>query len=122
MSCPFKIERIPEFDRDLKRLAKKFRSLPEDLEVFLDTALELKHKIQPDWPGIVRIEGLGITSPEIFKARRFACKSLKGSAGNSGIRVIYAYLTDQKKAVLIEMYCKGEKENEDRGRLSKILA
>jgi hypothetical protein len=120
MQHPFEVIRLPVFERDLKRLTKKFRTLPEDLDVFLDAAILLKHLHQPDWPGIVRIDGLGCEEPAFYKARRFACQSLKGTAGNSGIRVIYRWESSPMRVTLIEIYYKGEKESEDRVRLRKL--
>lgn len=55
----------------------------------------------------------------IYKARKFACKSIKGSAANSGIRVIYEYAAEESKVVFIEIYFKGDKENEDRKRIRR---
>ncbi|OGS21066.1 MAG: hypothetical protein A2252_04010 [Elusimicrobia bacterium RIFOXYA2_FULL_39_19] len=56
----------------------------------------------------------------IYKAKKFACRALKGSGANSGIRVIYAYDEAQDKIELIEIYFKGDKENEDKQRINKI--
>jgi hypothetical protein len=40
----------------------------------------------------------------------------------SGIRVIYAYFEEKDKIELIEIYYKGDKENEDRERILKYYA
>lgn len=66
-----------EFEKDLKKLKKRFRTLDEDLENFINTQLKLFHKIGLDNKGIVEISGLGINYPKIYKARKFASKSLK---------------------------------------------
>jgi hypothetical protein len=58
-----------------------------------------------------------IESPKIYKAKKFACRSLKGKGVQSGIRVIYAYFEEKDKIELIEIYYKGDKENEDRERI-----
>lgn len=50
-----------------------------------------------DSNGIKRISDLGIKKPEIYKARKFACKLLKGRGGKSGIRIIYAYFKDEDR-------------------------
>ncbi len=110
---------LPEFKSDLKKLSKKFRTLKEDLEIFVEKQLYLYHKLNVDNKGIVPISGLGIETPRIFKARKFACRSLKGKGAFSGIRVIYAYFTLDDKIELIEIYFKGDKSNEDRGRIHK---
>jgi len=109
--------RISEFDKDFKRLAKRFKSLDEDLEIFINTQLNLYHKQGIDNNGVFQMPGLQITHPKIYKAKKFACRALKGSGVNSGIRVIYAYLEPEDKVELIEIYYKGDKENEDRARI-----
>ena len=111
------ISRLPEFDRDLKKLLKKFKTLEEDLRIFIEKQLNLYHKLGIDNKGIFPIAGLGIEYPRIYKAKKFACRSLKGKGVQSGIRVIYAYFEDQDRIELIEMYYKGDKEEEDRERI-----
>jgi mRNA-degrading endonuclease RelE of RelBE toxin-antitoxin system len=111
------ISRIPEFEKDLKKLLKKFPTLEEDLETFVDVELHLYHKLHIDNKGIFQMPGLGITNPKVYKGKKFACRSLKGKGVQSGIRVIYAYFPDSDHIALIEIYHKGVKENEDRERI-----
>jgi mRNA-degrading endonuclease RelE of RelBE toxin-antitoxin system len=113
--------RIPEFQRDLKKLSKKFRTLDNDLVNFINAALIPFHKMGVDAGNMVRIPGLGIERPEVYKARKFTCRSLKGTGSKSGIRIIYAYFEEEDKVVFIEIYFKGDKENEDKERLQKFL-
>jgi hypothetical protein len=47
---------------------------------------------------------LGIEEPPIYKAKKFACRALKGKGVQSGIRVIYAYFKDDDKIELVEIY------------------
>jgi hypothetical protein len=61
----------------------------------------------------------GIDYPKLYKARKFACKSLKGRGVASGIRTTYAYYEKEDKIEFIEIYYKGDKENEDRERILK---
>lgn len=111
--------RLPEFENDLKRLLKRFKTLEEDLRIFIEKQLILYHKLSIDNKGIFQISGLPIENPKIFKAKKFACRSLKGKGVQSGIRVIYAYFEEKDKIELIEIYYKGDKENEDRERILK---
>lgn len=113
--------RLPEFDRDLKRLLKRFRTLEDDLTVFINTQLFLYHGLDTDNGGIFRITNLTIVDPPIFKAKKFACRSLKGQGSRSGIRVIYSYEASPKRISLIEIYFKGDKATEDRGRILAYL-
>ncbi len=96
------VRRLPEFEKDVKKLSKKFKSLDEDLENFIKTALKLRHKLNIDNHSIVQIANLGIESPKIYKARKFACKALKGKGAMSGIRVIYAYYLKEDLVELID--------------------
>lgn len=112
---------LPEFKKDFKNLKKRFRSLDDDFENFKEYQVITFHKEKINNSGIVCISKTGSTYPKLYKAKKFACKSLKGSASNSGIRVIYAYLEREYKIVFIEIYFKGDKENEDKQRIFDYL-
>jgi len=114
------IHQLPEFTKDLKKLSKKYKSLPEDLENFINIQLKLFHKLNIDNGGIVRVSNLNIEYPHVYKARKFACRALKGSGSRSGIRIIYAYYSKEDKVELIEIYYKGDRENEDRDRILRL--
>lgn len=113
------ISRLPEFEKDLKKLSKRFKTLEDDLEIFVKTELKLYHKLDIDNKGIFQIPSLGIEEPPIYKAKKFACRALKGKGVQSGIRVIYAYFKDADKIEFVEIYFKGDKENEDKDRILK---
>jgi mRNA-degrading endonuclease RelE of RelBE toxin-antitoxin system len=111
------VTRLPEFEKDMRKLLKRFRTLEEDLDNFIKFGMVPYHKLAEDNGGIVRIPNLGFDQPKIFKARKFACRSMKGKGVQSGIRVIYAYFDEEDKIELIEIYYKGDKESEDRKRI-----
>lgn len=111
------IVRLAEFAKDLKKLSKRFKTLEEDLENFIQTQLNLYHKLNMDNNGIFQISNLPFQEPKIYKAKKFACRSLKGRGVQSGIRVIYAYFGQSDRVELIEIYFKGDQENEDRRRI-----
>jgi mRNA-degrading endonuclease RelE of RelBE toxin-antitoxin system len=113
------IRHLPEFEKDFKKLSKKFRSLDDDLKTFIETALNLCHNLKIPNNSIVQIPNLGIESPKIFKARKFACKSLKGKGAMSGIRVIYAYYEKDDIIEFIEIYYKADQTNENKERILK---
>ncbi len=116
------IIRLPEFDKDMKKL-KKHRTLENDLDRFLLAQVYMHHIKNQDVKGLYRIAGLGIKEPKIYKATRFSCQSL-GGGSYSGMRVIYAYMeeeNDRDKITLIEIYYKGDKENENRDRIIKYF-
>jgi hypothetical protein len=109
------VVRLPEFDRDLKKLKKRYRTIEEDLDTFINTAIKL-HDAENDM-GIVRIPGLGIEHPPVYKCKRFACKALKGKGSRSGIRVIFAHFADEERIELVEIYIKSDQANHDEQRI-----
>ncbi|MHB8881776.1 MAG: hypothetical protein ACYC69_09770 [Thermodesulfovibrionales bacterium] len=115
------ISHVPEFEKDLKKLVKRFSSLEEDLDTFMKVAMNVFHKQKIDSGAIFHISDLGIHSPKIYKAKKFACKALKGKGAQSGIRVIYAYHEEKDRIEFIELYYKGDKESEDRQRIVKYF-
>lgn len=114
--------RLPEFERDLKSLCKRFRTLEEDLTTLMRAQIALYHKLEIDNKGIFRVTGFPFGEPEIYKVRKFACRALKGRGANSGLRLIYALFRGEDKVELVEIYFKGDKENEDRTRILRNYA
>ena len=113
------IRELEEFRKDFKKLVKKFRTLEDDLKTFIANQLKLSHKLNIDNKGVVRIADLGFEYPKIYKAKKFSCKALRGKGAASGIRVIYAYYEKEDIIEFIEIYYKGDKEDEDRKRIFK---
>ena len=125
MTNKINYSKIPEFERDFKRLGKKFKTLDKDFELMKKMLLE-PHFISgfPAPPkALVDIEGFCGEDYKSKKVRRFTCASLKGRGGNSGIRVIFVYenVSGKHNITFIEIYFKGEKENENRERLASFL-
>ena len=110
---------LPEFEKDIHKLSRRFKTIEDDLRIFIEKELKLFHKLKIDNKGIFHIPGLQIENPKIFKAKKFACRSLKGKGVHSGIRLIYAYFEEENIIELIEIYYKGDKENKDRQRIFK---
>jgi len=98
-----------EFTKDVKRLAKKYTSLPNDLLEFKKVVNKFPLGTSKHFTPL-HIQGT-IT---IIKARLF-CRYLKGSS----LRIIYAYNKEQQLIEFMEMYFKGDKEKEDRERIKK---
>lgn len=115
------ISRLPEFERAIRRLLKKFKTIKDDLEILIEKQLFLYHKLKVDNKGIFQITGLPVENPKVYAAKKFACKSLKGRGVQSGIRAIYACDEEKDKIVLIEIYFKGDKANEDKKRILEYL-
>ena len=99
------------FQKEFKKLKKRYKSLSEDLQEFQK---------------VVSVSPLGnkkhffvikqINTLYIIKVR-FFCKYLKGSS----LRIVYAYFQQDEKIQFIELYYKGNKKNEDTDRIKKYL-
>lgn len=116
-----KIIYCEEFSRDFKKLLKRYRSFKEDLEIFIEAQLYSFHKLHIDNHGVTRINNIGFDSPPIYKARKFACRALKGKGSRSGIHIIYAYMMETDEIIFFEIYSKTDKQNEDRERIRERL-
>ena len=114
-------EEIPEFTKDLAKLRRRFRTLVQDLELAKKAAIELYHLQHIDNQSVFLIPNLGSTQVLFCKVKKFACRALKGRGNRSGIRVIYAFFPEELRVVFIEIYFKGDKENEDRARIKDFL-
>jgi mRNA-degrading endonuclease RelE of RelBE toxin-antitoxin system len=106
-------DELPEYQKDLKRLSKKYRTLIKDLD---DVKKDLDDEPGASPPFSFRIENLGITTC-VVKIKKIASDSFRGRGVNSGFRLVYAYFEREKRIVFIELYHKNEKENEDRDRI-----
>lgn len=116
-----KITHISEFQKDLKKLSKKFRSLEKDIHTFVTDQLYPFHKQGVDNAGLFQISNLGFETPSVYKAKKVACKALKDMGSRNGIRVIYTYLPDQDEVLFLEIYHKGDKANENKERIKHVL-
>jgi hypothetical protein len=102
---------LPEFEEEFSRLSKKFTSLVEDLVKF-EKLVNANHTGSGKNFTIIH----NSQKCKIVKAR-LACKSLR----NRSMRIIYAYHNDTITFVYIEIYFKGEKENENKERIKKYI-
>ena len=110
-----------EFQKDLNKLLKKYRSLEEDLELAKVAAIELFHLQKINNLSIFPIPGFCTEEILVCKIKKFACKALKGRGSKSGIRVIYAFHVKSLQVIFIEIYFKGDHENEDPERIKRYL-
>ena len=113
--CPYEnmshFKKLPEFEKELQKLSKKYSSLSEDLKRFQRILKE-----NPIGFGTNFVIVHSTDTIKVVKAR-LACKSLK----DRSIRIIYAYHDAVVTFVYIELYFKGDKENENRERIKEYL-
>lgn len=113
---------LPQFEKEFKRFFKKYKTLDDDFEKFKKVLLAAPIGVGKNFVVIH-------SSPtiKIVKAR-MACRALR----DRSLRVIYAYLPAEASAQtgfeqnqrieFIELYYKGDKENEDRDRIKEYLS
>ncbi|MBN1684230.1 MAG: hypothetical protein JW855_02175 [Gammaproteobacteria bacterium] len=117
-----KYNKTKEFDRDFKKLLKKFPSLVKDLEVTKRYRIELLHCKKIDNGSIFEICGVGNSEKlKFYKIKKFQCCSLKGRGAKSGIRIIYAFCPIVPEITFLEIYFKAKQEKENRKRLENFI-
>jgi hypothetical protein len=109
MKMNYKITK--DFFNEYKKLFKKYKSLETDLENFKNRFPGIDLTANKNFAILKREKNL-----IIFKAR-FFCKSLKGQT----LRLIGVYYHEDGLVEFIEIYFKGNKENEDRERIREYL-
>lgn len=106
-----KFNELPEFSKEFKRFLKKYKSLFNDLEEFKRIVDVVPLGNSKHFNIITRNEQCAIVKARLF------CRYLKGSS----LRIIYAFHCQSCKVDFIEIYFKGEKENEDNKRITEYL-
>lgn len=102
---------LSDFTKEFKKLAKKYRSLPKDLGEFKKIFSVIPLGNSKHFNIITQNDCV-----KIVKAR-FFCRYLKGSS----LRIIYSYIQKKNTIEFVEVYFKGKKVNEDRGRIKMYL-
>ena len=100
-----------DFQKDVKRLTKKYKSIPNDLKVFQRV---VSH--DPSGSNKKHFHILTQTDDCIIVKARFRCRYLRRQFL---LRIIYAYHPCVQKIVFIELYFKGDKENPNEQRIQK---
>ena len=99
------------FEKELERLTRKFRSLPDDLE-------RLKHVIALDPTGPSQHRTVLHRHGELFIVKgHLFCQTLR----RDSLRIIYAYHANRITIVWIEVYHKADQANEDHARIAAYL-
>jgi mRNA-degrading endonuclease RelE of RelBE toxin-antitoxin system len=106
-----------EFEKDLKVLTKKYRSLPSDLEV-LKKVLSLHPFAQPNFSFLLHESTSQI---QIIKVKKIACRSIPGKGVQTGLRLIYAWQHQKNEIVLLEIYHKNQQTQETLKRIAQHL-
>ena len=102
----FNIKALSSFEKDVKKLFKKYKQLPSDLKV-LEEELSKNPK-----------SGIELGN-RCYKIRLANRSVLTGKSG--GFRIIYYYLDSDNNLYLMNMYSKSELENIDDKIILNIL-
>lgn len=107
-----KVVELSGFLRDIKHLSKKYPSLSRDFEELKIVLLQYpRGRGEKHWNRIYESDIVAI-----YKTR-LVCASLRSDS----LRLIYSYLPTEERIDFIEIYFKGDKENEDRKRIKDYL-
>ena len=101
----------PQFEREYRKLLKRYRSLDTDLAFFEDIVVGF-----PTGKGSKFVILHSGPDCAIVKAR-LMCRALR----ESSLRIVYAWHPSTLTFVYLELYYKGDKENEDRERIKEYL-
>ena len=102
---------LPEFEKELKKLSKKYPTIESDIEDIKQVLLACPTGIGKNFIIIRSKENIKIIKAKIH------CESLRSRT----IRLIYSYREDKIEFLYLEVYFKGDKENEDRERIEKYI-
>ena len=102
----YEVQSIPPFDRQLKRLAKKYHSLKKEFAALLESL-----EINP-----VQGQSLG---NDCYKVRLAIASKQKGKSG--GARIITNFIVSKKTVFLISIYDKSEKGTLTDKELQELL-
>jgi len=102
----FEILTTEEFSRQVKQLAKKYRSLAKDLSTF-------QEELQKN-------PTMGVNlAPNIFKCRMAIAS--KGKGKSAGARIITYLLLEDRRIYLINIYDKSERETIAMEEIREVL-
>lgn len=105
-------DEVEQFTKEFRRLKKKYPSLDSDFENIKGVIAHFpKGRGEKHW-NMLKEKGCRY----VFKTRMM-CRSVRGSS----FRLIYFFDEEVGAITFIEMYYKGEKGNEDEGRIAEVF-
>lgn len=117
----------PAFSRDLKRLTKKWRTLPKDLEAAKrvisslytpQEGVDAEHFRRNFFDGKTATVLPSGNDYEVIKMR-LDCSS-PGARGK--VRLIFIFIFVDNEVTLIELYAKNDKDHEDEERIKRCIS
>lgn len=108
MTTKVDVRALPQFQRDLKQLIKKYRNIRKDLDPFVERLRD------GNTPGD-QVPRVGYT---VYKARVANTDSHRGKQG--GYRVIY-YVKTPERILLVTIYSKAEQTDISPDEIRRII-
>lgn len=102
---------LPEFEKELKKLSKKYPTIVSDIEDIKPILLDSPTGIGKNFVIIKTSGDIKVVKADIH------CESLRSRS----IRLIYSYSQEKIEFLFIELYFKGDKENENRERIDDVI-
>lgn len=123
MMSPMKIKyrETKIYQRKYKKLVKKYKSLPDDLQTVKEAAIELFHIYHIDNRSVFQIQDVGSESFVCYIVKKIACKAMKGKGVKSGLRLTYVYDVENSLVYLVEIYHKADQSVEDKDLLKEVV-
>jgi len=109
------IKRTLHFERNVKILLKRYRSIESDLEVLISV---IQQYPGGKFPLSFRLQGY--VGCYFVKVKKIRSNSFPNKGVNSGFRLIYCWEEKAEQIQLVELYHKKDKELEDSGLLKKF--
>jgi len=91
------------------------------METFKKFVIETCYEKNVPTSAFVKIENFCGANYSSNKVKKFACRSMPGKGVQSGIRIIFIYEKSKQLVTFVEMYYKGDKPEEDHGRLKAAI-
>ena len=117
----------PEFTKDVKRLQKKWRSIPDDLQA-------AKRYIIPLYEELAKDVSVEVYRTDFFAGKRAAILhtadgvevvkmrlDVTERTAKDKVRIVFVAVKTEGEVRFIEMYAKNEKAREDKTRIDKYI-
>ena len=117
----------PEFEKEVKHFAKKWRSIPDDIKaaqqyilplyVQMDVGVDIGQYRQKFFNGKTATILYSNVSTEVVKMRL----DVTDLGRNDKVRLIFIAIWNKDEILFTEIYAKNEKSREDQKRIKKYL-
>ncbi len=118
-------EQTNEFKKDLKKLQKKWRSLPQDIVAAeLQISALYSNDVDAAEYRAAFFNGKRATILQVLENGREVVKmrlDVESLGTSSKLRVVFIAIVTTKSILLVELYAKNDKENLDKSRIKKYL-